>query len=122
MRDIFAKARMVKEGITSAISSKCRIGHTADYQEAVKILNTLQTNAAVLQENRKRGKASHNVQATNIADTAKYLSRLCTNTCTTVYTYKGAFCPNVVSGNPGYLFVIPYLAQIGGNIGGGYSM
>nr|CAD7438441.1 unnamed protein product [Timema bartmani] len=45
-----------------------------DVQEAVKILNTLQTNAAVLQENRKRGKASHNVQATNIEDTAKYLS------------------------------------------------
>ncbi|CAG2061757.1 unnamed protein product, partial [Timema podura] len=62
--------------------------------EAVKILNTLQTNAAVLQENRKRGKASHNVQATNIEDTAKYLSSQALSPSVSVYPDK-ALSPSV---------------------------
>ncbi|XP_063216226.1 folylpolyglutamate synthase, mitochondrial [Bacillus rossius redtenbacheri] len=54
---------------------KCESENDLEYEEAVRALNSLQTNTAVLQQLAKQGRRTHEAQARNIHDTAKFLSR-----------------------------------------------
>lgn len=79
MPSIFSRIKMAKDTLSPLYYGRINQSNLANerlsYENTIKKLNSLQTNASVLQAAKERGRASHVEQAANVDATVKYLQR-----------------------------------------------